>query len=174
MRKKTVYVLSCIVILLFCLYVSPSVNAGSAEEEVLQVEKNWIKAFTALDFESMSSLYWKSPKATEFSPDVFSQGYDTILGGMKEFFSPESPHKSKWSDDDEQVIMLSDNVAIIIGYHDLVNVADQSKSRHRFTRVVQKIGGKWLIVHNHESRAQTTGAPATGAPATGAPATPKN
>lgn len=160
MRIKAMRGLSFIVVLLFCICVFSSANAASGEDEVLQVAKNWIKAANALDFELMSSLYWQSPKITQYSPDQLDQGWDSIETNMKMFFNgPESQHISKWSLDKPQVIMLTDNVAIIIGYHDLINVADQSKSRHRFSRVVQKINGKWLIVHDHESRV-TTGNPA--------------
>jgi len=156
MRKKTMYGLSCIVLLLFCLCFNASANAASAEDEVLQVEKNWIKAANALDFKLMSSLYWHSPKTTQYSPDQLAQGWDTMEKNMKMYFNgPESQHISKWALDKGQVIMISDNAAIIIGYHNLTNVADQSSSRHRFTRVVHKIDGKWLIVHDHESRVTT-------------------
>jgi|GEM_PF-1402596 len=165
MSKKSMYGLSCMVILLFCFFITPSAKAGSAEEEVLELEKNWIKAFNTVDYELASSLYWHSPKTTESAPDVtFSQGYDAIIEGMKFYFASDSPHVSKWSLDNTQVIMLSDNAAIIIGFHDLLNVRENRKSRHRFTRVVQKIDGKWLIVHNHESKVQTIAAPDITAP----------
>ena len=52
-------------------------------------------------------------------------------------------------------MMLSDNVAIITSYNVCtVNppaVKEQATYLVRGTFVVQKIGGKWLIVHEHSS-----------------------
>jgi Calcium/calmodulin dependent protein kinase II association domain len=58
-----------------------------------------------------------------------------------------------------QVTMLTDEVAIFTGYHNaIVNpplVKEQTVFRFRETLVVQKIGGKWLIVHQHGSNFST-------------------
>ena len=186
MRNKAVYGLSCIVILLLCLYVSPSANAASAEEDVLKVEQNWVKAYNTMDFKLMSSLYWQSPNTEVFSPSVFSEewadknaikklspnvlskGWDSIEAVLKEYCK-QPKGVFTWSVRDTVVTMLTDNVAMIIGYHDLIEKpsgGSASSTNLRFTHLIQKIGGKWLIVHCHETRVQAAKAPDTTAPAT--------
>jgi uncharacterized protein (TIGR02246 family) len=54
-----------------------------------------------------------------------------------------------------QVTMLKDDVAVTTVYQTLVSTDQttkaQSISQFRQTMVVQKISGKWLIVHGHAS-----------------------
>jgi hypothetical protein len=57
-----------------------------------------------------------------------------------------------------QVVMLDNNVAIVTGYENVIvnppAIKEQSVSQVRQTLVVQKIDGKWLIVHHHASKFQ--------------------
>ena len=57
MRKRTIYGLLFIVTLVFCLSVTPSATAASAEEEVLQVATTFVKAFNNNDYKSIYSLF---------------------------------------------------------------------------------------------------------------------
>jgi len=54
-----------------------------------------------------------------------------------------------------QVMMLSDNVAIITSYNVATEKPTAAKEQTTYlirgTFVVQKIGGKWLIVYEHSS-----------------------
>jgi ketosteroid isomerase-like protein len=157
MRKKSAYWLSCICVLLFCLYVSPPAKAASVEEDVLQVEKNWCKAFKNVDLEMMSSLYWHSPKTTEFTPNESYTGWDAIETNIKKYFSL-GKGVFDWTYFDTQVVMLTDNVAVISGYHNMFEKppgGDPYALILRFTLIVQKIDGKWLIIQNNETRVDT-------------------
>ncbi|MBN1627841.1 MAG: nuclear transport factor 2 family protein [Deltaproteobacteria bacterium] len=185
MRKKAVHGFPFIFILLFCLYVNPSANAASVEENVLKVENNWVKAFNNMDFKLMSSLYWHSPDTEVFSPSVFSKewadknamkklaanslsnGWDSIESILKEYC--EQPKGTfTWSVRDMVVTMLADKVVMIIGYHDLIEKTsggEPTATSLRFTHVIKEIGGKWVIVHCHETKLQSPGPPDTTAPA---------
>jgi hypothetical protein len=59
--------------------------------------------------------------------------------------------------------MLTDDVAQVIGYHDLVKKpADGSESSSislRFTHIVQNIDREWVIVHSHETIQQAARRP---------------
>jgi uncharacterized protein (TIGR02246 family) len=158
MKTKIVFDLLCIVILALCLYVTPSANAMSAEEEVLQVVTNWTKAMNTADFELWSSLFWNSPKTSSFAPPKSAafliQGYEAILKNIKfQFECPEGTMKS--SHHNPQVTMLKDDVAVVTLYRILTLnppvVKEQITLQERQTLVVQKIEGKWLIVHDHGS-----------------------
>jgi hypothetical protein len=154
MRTKTfVGLLSCIALAL-CLYGTPAANAASAEEEVLQVEINWVKAMNTSNYDLISTLYWRSPKITSFPPNSFLyQGWDTLIADNFKRSSSGTP--TTWSLHHPQVMMLTDNVAVLTGYHRVVGIDPATKAETethlRFTRVVQKIDGKWLIVHDHGS-----------------------
>ncbi len=155
MRKLAA--LSVCIFLVCCVSFSSSAMA-SDEEDVLKVMTNWFKAQSTNDFELMSSLWWHSPKTSQFSPwksgALLTEGWDVIAEGMKAFY--EQP-KGTWSASMRypQVMMLGDNAAIITSYNVATGnppaVKEQTTYLVRGTFVVQKIGGKWLIVYEHSS-----------------------
>jgi len=153
MRTRTFVGLLSWVCLVLCLYVAPAANAATAEEEVLQVEKNWMKSAETADYELFSSLYLHSPKISEFHPgDVFlSQGWELFEQNWKPTYESTQKGSVTMSMHNPQVTMLGDNVAVLTFYQIVTTVKDQTISQHRVTRVLQKIDGKWLIVHDHAS-----------------------
>jgi uncharacterized protein (TIGR02246 family) len=154
MRKKVVYRLLSLVILLFCLCVNSSARAGSVEEDVFEVEKNWVKAFYNADLELMSSLYWHSPETTEYTPNESFNGWDAIEANLKKYFEL-GKGTFDWKYFNTEVVILTDNMAIISGYHDMFEKPPGGNPYSlvlRFTLVLQKTNGKWLIVHNKETR----------------------
>jgi uncharacterized protein (TIGR02246 family) len=145
-------------VLVFCLLVAPSAMAASAEDEVLQVMTNWFKAFNTNNFELMSSLWWHSPKTTQFAPGkdgaFLTEGWDALAESLKSTYKqPVGSYQNSMHH--PQVMMLGDNVAIITSYNIAITnppvVKEQTVALVRGTFVVQKINGKWLIVHEHSS-----------------------
>jgi uncharacterized protein (TIGR02246 family) len=156
-RKIFLGFLSCVALAIF-LCITPYANAASAEDEVLQVMTNWFKAFNTNDAALMDSLYWNSPKTTKFGPGMDSaflgQGWELNAGSWRSAFKePIGTYVNTPSH--IQATMLTENVAIITGYNTQTYTDPTSKaqtiSQVRGTFVVQKIGGKWLIVHEHSS-----------------------
>jgi hypothetical protein len=168
MKIKNMYGLLCVIALLSCHCANPPTNATSAEEDVLKVENNWVNAFNNMDSKLMSSLYWHSTKTQVYSPNVFSDasssfpavlsnGWALIEAVFKEY-SKQPKGVFTWSLRDTQVTMLTDEVAQVIGYHELVKKpaagSESSSVSLRFTHLAQKIEGKWLIVYSHETKLQ--------------------
>ena len=158
MQTKIKSVLIIIVTLALCLSItSPAVEA-SDEEEVLQVATNWAKAFNASDFELMSSLFWNSPEATRFGPAkggaFLMQGGESIIK-IWESTLESTKGAIAVSIHNPNVTMVGSNVAVLNAYATATytdpKTKEQSISQVRGTFVVQKIGGKWLIVHEHSS-----------------------
>ncbi|MCG6537001.1 MAG: nuclear transport factor 2 family protein, partial [Syntrophales bacterium LBB04] len=153
-----IYGLVLFITLAFFLALAPSANAASAEDEVLQVVTNFAKAATTNDTELMSSLWWNSPKTSTFGPPkgmaFLYQGYETIMMWMKDL-NKYPVGTNVRTIHDPQVTMLGDNVAVITAYSIFIQnppiVKEQTTSQERMTFVVQKIGGKCLIVHGHGS-----------------------
>lgn len=158
MKTKTIVGLLLCIVLALCVYFTPPANAASAEEEVLQVMTNWFKAYNTNDADLIASLYWSSPKLTAFCPDPSSafliQGWELNAAGWKPIAkAPIGAYVNTPSH--IQVTMLTDNVAIITGYNTETDTDPTTKAQTvyhvRGTFVVQNIGGKWLIVHEHSS-----------------------
>jgi ketosteroid isomerase-like protein len=156
MRKHIIFLV--IVTFAFCLYVTPSANAATAEEEELQVAVNWNKAMNNADFELMSSLYFHSPKTSEFAPNkaggLLIQGWEALEKWWKGNLGlPKGTFVNTQSN--IQVTMITNDVAVITCYQTLIvnppAAKEQSTDLIRNTRVVQKIDGKWLIMHDHAS-----------------------
>lgn len=156
MRTKTFAGLLMCIALVFSLSFAQPANAASAEEGVLQVMNNWIKAFNTNDTKLMASLHWISPSLSKFGPDkgsaFLTQG-ESVADWESTFELPVGTFMN--SSHNTQVTMLSDNIAIIAMYNNQTytdpTTKEQTVGLYRGTFVVQKIGGKWLIVHEHSS-----------------------
>lgn len=154
MRKLTI-LLSCVVFMCCSSFNSSSIAAPD-EEEALKAMANWYRAYNTSDFELMASLHWNSPKLTRFSPDVafLMEGWENF-GAYWESGLDSPPGTTMNTMHHPHVIMLGDDFAIITSYNTSVYTDPESKeqfvSQVRGTFLFQKIGGKWLIVHEHSS-----------------------
>jgi uncharacterized protein (TIGR02246 family) len=149
-------VLMIIVTLVLCLTITLPATAASDEDEALEVVKNFTKAISTSDYELMMSLYWKSSKLTGFGPGYSNLFLTEGLENTDWAFLKDQPVGSlKFYFRNPKVTMIKDDVAIVTGYHTVVSTDqttnEESVGHIRQTFVVQKIGGKWLIVHNHAS-----------------------
>lgn len=158
MRSKILFGIMIAFILCIGLYIVPSADAASAEEEVLQVVTDFAKAMNTNDTGLMSSLWWNSLKTSTFGPPkamaFLCQGYESIVMWFKDLNkNPAGSYVRSFQN--PQVTMLNDNIAVITAYSIFIQnppvVKEQFVSQERSTFVVQKIGGKWVIVHAHAS-----------------------
>lgn len=158
MRPKRKFRFFFVIALSFCFLMNLPAIAASDEEAVLMVAKNWAQAFNTSDFELMSSLFSDSPEATRFGPGksggFLMQGgksiikvWESTLASTKETIAISLHHP--------QVTMVGSNVAILNAYATATftdpTTKEQSISQVRGTFIVQKIKGKWLIIHEHSS-----------------------
>jgi hypothetical protein len=161
MGKQILFGLLLSVMQMCCLSMTPSATAASTEEEALQVFSDFTKAMNTADFELVASLYWHSNKTSQFLdatglPFLY-QGWDAIENNLKPFFVylKSTAGSNAFSMHHPQVIMLGDNGAVITGYHNWASTDPATKvvnrSQIKGTLAVQKINGKWLIVHEHAS-----------------------
>lgn len=156
MKPKTMTILTIIGAITFCLTMFQSAIAASDEEEVLKIAQNWAKAFSNSDYELMSSIHWHSPELTKFTPSkgapFLTEGWDAEE--MKETLETP-PGTFDLTIYNPNVTILTDDVAVIAAYQIMVLnpplMPEPITNLDRLTLVVQKIGGKWLIVHSHQS-----------------------
>lgn len=158
MKTKTRFGLVIIGALALCLAVSQPLMA-SDEEEVLQVATDWTKAFSNGAFELMSSLYLHSPKTSEFSPvtgyPFLYQGWDLLEAEWKSSLTTIPKGALSFSIHNPQVTLVGKDVAVTAAYLTPVftdpETKEQTVDQIRLTLVLQKVNGKWLIVHEHSS-----------------------
>jgi ketosteroid isomerase-like protein len=143
---------------MFCFSMTPIATAASAEEEVLQLVVDFHKAFNTGDFALFSSLVWHSPKVSLFGPPMalsfLRRGWEAQEAFFKPLLSlPGGTFGTTFHN--PEITMLGDDVAVVTFYQLWTINPPLSKEsqtgKQRSTLVVQKIGGKWLIVHNHGS-----------------------
>jgi uncharacterized protein (TIGR02246 family) len=154
MRKHTVIMI--IIALVFCFFVAPSVTAASDEEEVIQVQTDFMKAYASKDFKAMAALYLHSSKTSTFNPGnqpLLSEGWEESLkSGWENTMVSETDDVTIYFHH-PKVTMIKDDVAFITGYESVTYTNPTTKestvNHNRVTRVVQKIKGKWLIIHDH-------------------------
>jgi ketosteroid isomerase-like protein len=158
MRMKGMFGFISIVTLALCLSLPQHATAASDEEEALQVATNFAKAFNNSDFALMASLHWQSPNLSKYTPSkegaFITQGWDAIGGEWKTIF--ENPAGTfNLSTHNQQAVVLGKDVAVTIQYMIAIDTDPQTKvqsvSQFRQTLVLQKIGGRWLIIHEHAS-----------------------
>jgi uncharacterized protein (TIGR02246 family) len=162
MRTKSILGLLICIALVSSLSFAQPANAASAEEEVLQVMTNFVKAQNANDSELMASLWWNSPKTSTYGPPknlaFLTQGWDSIVLFFKDLNKYPLGSFSRTLHN-PQVTMLGDTTAIATAYSVFTQnppvVKEQTISQERMTFVLQKIGGKWVIVHGHGSALPT-------------------
>ena len=157
MKTRTMFGLVIIAALALCLSLSQPALAASDEEEIIQMSLNAAIAMKTADFELMSSLWWHSDKTTAYFPDnpFLLEGGEAILDLWQSTCSlPAGTHAPTFHN--IQVTMLGDDVAISTFYANHVYTDPTSKEQStmllRATLVVQKISGKWLVVHQHTSK----------------------
>lgn len=157
---KKLAILSVVFTLVFFFAVSATSMAASDEEEIIEVMKNFSTAFNTSDSELMLSLHWKSPELSKFTPykttigAFLAQGREKIENDWKTTLDqPEGTFVTTLSK--PQVVFHEGDFAVACGYLAMtINppaVTEPTANTLRQTLVLYKVGGKWLIVHEHTS-----------------------
>lgn len=157
MRKYTV--LMVIVAFVCCFSIVPAATAASDEEAILEVQTNFMKAYTTRDLNLMLSLYLHSSKTSTFHPGeqpLLFEGWDESIEDRWRTVIASQTANITMSFHHPRVTMIKDDIAVINGYEDILatdpTTREQTILHYRVTRVVQKVRGKWLIVHDHVSQ----------------------
>jgi Ketosteroid isomerase homolog len=163
MKGTTLY-LSAFV-LLAGVSAAPPVRAQSADEKaILKLFSDFSAAIKARDLSKIMSLYSHDARATFF--DAYAPreyvGYSAYEKGYKKFFDYSPGTMS--STISEVQIGVSGPLAYAYGIDTWVITPPKGKpdtNVFRFTDVLRKENGKWLIIHEHVSFPVD---PATGKP----------
>lgn len=134
--------------LLFALSAAPAF-AGPSEDANLLIDR-WVTAFNANDAEAVVKLYTPDAILLGTSSPIMSEG----TAAIQAYFSrlPGSGFKAALGE--HRTIILSDGAVVATGFYDftLVVKGEPSPLAARFTMLLVKRDGQWLIEHHHSSQ----------------------
>jgi uncharacterized protein (TIGR02246 family) len=123
--------------------------AGPAEDANAVVDR-WAALFSANDAQALVKLY---------APDAILLGTvsPTIADKpelISDYFKRLPGSGNKVTIGDHRIVTLNDTAVLVTGFYEFAGVRDGNpiQTPARFTMVVVKRGGDWLIIHHHSSR----------------------
>jgi uncharacterized protein (TIGR02246 family) len=129
---------------------APAVTFGGPAEEASAVIDRWVTVFNANDVDAVVKLY--APDATllgTISP-ILAEG----PGPINAYFSSLRGSGNKVAIGERRMMALGESAVLTTGFYEFTPIRDGKPVSipARFTFVVAKRGGDWLIVHHHSSQ----------------------
>ena len=148
-RRGLMLISRAFLLFLVVTQLSSCVIAGENEEgAVKSVIVTQAKAWNEGDIDKFMAGYWNSDELTFCSGGKTTRGYQKTLERYKlKYDSPGKMGKLTFSD--LEVTLLGDEAALVLGRWRLKRKVDEPNGN--FSLVFRKIGGQWLIVHDHSS-----------------------
>jgi len=121
--------------------------AGPAEEANSVIDR-WSATYSANDRDALVNLYAPDAILLGTTSPVISEGTEEIRKYFKDL--PGSGRKN--SIVERRTIVLSENAVLGTGFYNFARAAEKDVPRpSRFTMVVVKRDGRWMIAHHHSS-----------------------
>ncbi len=96
----------------------------------------------------VSKGYWNDERLTLFSNGEIVKGYDAVLARFRERFAESELGTLTFTG--FETVSLSDDVIVVRGRWRLDYATEETRSG-LFTLVLEKMGGAWRIIHDHNS-----------------------
>jgi uncharacterized protein (TIGR02246 family) len=129
------------------LLVPVAASAGPADDANAVVDQ-WVAAYSANDRESLVRVYAPDAILLGTTSPVISKGTDAIQTYFKDL--PDSGRRNVIVE--RHTVVLGQDAVLVTGFYDFSRKAENYTPRpSRFTFVVEKRDGRWLIVHHHSS-----------------------
>jgi uncharacterized protein (TIGR02246 family) len=137
-----------IVLCVSLVLAASTADAGPADD-VNAVIDRWAATYSANDREALVKLYAPDAVLLGTESPVISEGREAIY----KYFSALPGSGRKNSVGDRRTIVLSENAIMGTGFYEFTRIEDGKPIPRpaRFTMVVVKRDGEWLIVHHHSS-----------------------
>ena len=122
--------------------------AGSGEEANAVIDR-WSAAYSSNDPDAVAKNYRPDAILLGTVSPILSQGTDAI----RAYFSNLKGSGNKNAIGERHTMVLSDNAVIVTGFYDFTRMKDGQPvpGPSRFTMLLIKDGGEWLIAHHHSS-----------------------
>ncbi|MAF64875.1 MAG: DUF4440 domain-containing protein [Planctomycetes bacterium] len=125
--------------------------APPAPEELTAVLYAQQEAWNAGDLEAfVEHGYWRSEGLTFFSGGAVTRGFGPLLERYERRYLGGGAAMGELSFSELEPLVLSADSAVLRGRWRLV-FADGEPAGGLFTLLLRKLGGRWLIVHDHTS-----------------------
>lgn len=135
------------------LVVAPVVAVAGPAEDANAVIDRWSATYSANDRDALVGLYTPDAILLGTTSPIVSKGAD----GLRTYFEALPGSGRKNAITERYTIVLNDDAVVGTGFYTFTRAADNDTPRpSRFTMLVVKRDGKWMIAHHHSSpRAET-------------------
>jgi uncharacterized protein (TIGR02246 family) len=121
---------------------------ASPAEEASAVVDQWSATYSANDRNTLVKLYAPDALLLGTTDPVATHGTEAI----REYFVALDKGGRRNTIQEKNVIVLGENAAVVAGFYDFARKEQGYEPRpSRFTFVVVKRDGKWVIAHHHSS-----------------------
>ena len=127
----------------------PVLSAGEPRVEIQEVLAQQAAAWNRGDIDAFMEHYWKSDELTFSSSGQTTRGWKST----KENYQRRYPTREKMGQltlSQLEIALLGDAAALVLGRWRLER---ESPIGGNFSLVLRKLDGKWVIVHDHTSKA---------------------
>jgi uncharacterized protein (TIGR02246 family) len=128
---------------------SPVVAVAGPAEEANAVINRWSAAYSSNDPEAVVKNYRPDAILLGTVSPVMSEGTEAI----RTYFSPLRGSGNKNAIGERHTLVLSDNAVLVTGFYEFTRVKEGKPipGPSRFTMLLIKHDGEWLIAHHHSS-----------------------
>ncbi|MEE8452468.1 MAG: nuclear transport factor 2 family protein [Thermoguttaceae bacterium] len=127
--------------------------AKQAVHPVVAILRQQEAAWNDGDIVRFMQHYWKSDRLTFSSTGTTTRGWENTLANYRRRY-PTTEKMGRTRFTNLEVFPLGDTAALVLGQWFLERQPDPL--RGNFSVVFQKIDGRWVIIHDHTSRATET------------------
>jgi len=137
-------------LILLLLALPPTTTFAGPAEDANAVVDRWAAAFTANDADAVVKLYTPDAILLGTVSPIIAEGTAPIRDYFKGL--PESGNKVVIGD--RRSVVLSEGAVLATGFYEFTSIRDgkPTPTPARFTMIVVKRDGEWLIAHHHSSR----------------------
>ena len=137
------------IILIALTLMSPVIVLAGAGEDANALIDRWSAAYSSNDPEAVVKTYRPDAILLGTVSAVLSQGTEAI----RTYFSAIKETGNKNTIGERHTLVLSDNAVLVTGFYQFTRMkgGQPVPSPSRFTMLLIKDGGEWLIAHHHSS-----------------------
>jgi uncharacterized protein (TIGR02246 family) len=130
---------------------SPALAIAGPAEEANAALDSFSAAYSANDVEKLVTLYAPNAILLGTNSPIISEGRDAVRAYFTNLKLAGSGNKNVIQD--HKTIVVNDNAVVVTGFYEFTRMKDGKAvpAPARFTVLLTKQGGQWLIAHQHSS-----------------------
>ncbi len=134
---------------LFATVTCPAL-AGPAEEANAALDR-FSAAYSANDVDALVQLYAPNAVLLGTNSPIISEGRDAVRAYFTNLKLAGSGNKNEIQE--RRTIVVNDNAVVVTGFYQFIRMSEGKPvpGPARFTVLLTKSGGQWLIAHQHSS-----------------------